>query len=311
MPDAGPRISAVVVHWRDEEHLAELVDAWPRDGAFELLVVDNSGTLDLLPPPARLISPGRNLGFAGGVNRGLAVARAPWILILNPDARPEPGAVERLALSCEAAIGAGVVPALVDAEGRSQHRWQLQPLPSPATLVLQTLFLAGRRGPSEPPPRGAIVEQPAAAALALRREVLRELGGLDETFYPAWFEDVDLARRLADSGHFLFYEPEARFTHAGGATVARLGYGEFLWVYYRHLVRYLAKHHGTAWALLARAALPVGMALRLALLPLRRPRRARGRWPAAVGLASVIAGAVSGWRRPQRLARRFTPGDAA
>ena len=311
MSEPTPRLTAVVVHWRDEEHLAELVEAWPREDAFELLVVDNSGTLDLLPEPARLISPGRNLGFAGGVNRGLAVARAPWILILNPDARPETGAVEQLALSCEAAIGAGVVPALVDGEGSSQHRWQLQPLPSPATLVLQTLFLAGQRGPSEPPPRGALVEQPAAAALALRREVLHELGGLDEGFYPAWFEDVDLARRLADAGHRLFYEPEARFTHAGGATVEKLGYGEFQWVYYRHLVRYLAKHHGSAWAILASAMLPIGMALRLALVPLRRPRRAESRSAAAAGLASVIAGAVSGWRRPKRVARRFQPGEDA
>ena len=306
MPD-HPRLTAIVVHWHDEEHLEELVAAWPRDPAFELLVVDNGGTRSLdVPASVRLISPGRNLGFAGGVNRGVNEARAPWVLILNADARPLDGALGRL---LEAAgdfpSAAGIVPALVGEDGSSQHRWQLQPLPGPGTLVLQGFFLGGARGPREPPARGAEVEQPAAAALALRRSVLREIGGLDEGFYPAWFEDVDLARRLKRAGHRLIYEPASRFAHAGGATVDGLGYGPFLWLYYRGLTRYLGKHHGAGWALVARLALPIGMLLRLALLPLRRPRRATSRRAAAAGLLAVAAGAASGWRRPADYARRF------
>ena len=310
MSGAGPRLTAVVVHWHDEEHCQELVASWPRDPSFELLVIDNSGSLvHGLPAPARLISPGRNLGFAGGVNRGTNEARAPIVLILNADARPLDGALERLlAAADELPPAAGIVPALVGLDGEPQHRWQLQPLPGPWTLLLQTFFLAGARGPLEEPARGTPVEQPAAAALALRRDVLLELGGLDEGFFPAWFEDVDLARRLARAGHRLIYEPAARFAHAGGATVESLGYGPFLWLYYRGLSRYLAKHHGAVWALLARLTLPLGMLLRLKLLLLwRRPRRAESRRDAADGLLAVIAGAASGWSRPRAYARRFAP----
>lgn len=310
--EGAPEISAVVVHWRDEEHLRELVVAWPADPRFELLVVDNSGTLGSLPAPATLLDPGRNLGFAGGVNRGAAAARAPWLLILNPDARPLPGAVERLAATAAEAEGgsvfagaAGVVPALVGEDGSPQCRWQLQPLPSPWTLLRQAFFLAGARGPAAEPAAGTPVAQPAAAALLLRRSVLRDLGGLDDGYYPAWFEDVDLARRLADAGHRLLYDPGARFVHAGGASVPRLGYGPFQWLYYRHLVRYLRRHHGGGWALLARAAVVKAMALRLLLLPLRRPGRAASRGDAARALLGVIAGAVTGFRSPRRLAERF------
>lgn len=304
-PDVRPRLTAVAVHWRDEEHLGELAAAWPRDGDFELLVVDNSATLGELPPPARQIVPGRNLGFAGGVNRGVAAARAPIVLILNADVRPEDGALERLVEAfTDFPEAAGIVPALVGPGGEPQHRWQLQPLPAPGVLLLQCFFLAGARGPVQEPPRGAAIEQPAAAALALRRDLLLELGGLDEGFFPAWFEDVDLARRLARAGHRLLYEPAARFEHAGGATVGRLGYGPFLWLYYRGLARYLRKHH-RAWALPARLALPLGMLLRLELLPIRRPRRAASRREAAAGLVAVALGALSGWRRPRELARRF------
>ena len=307
-----PSLSAVVVHWRDEHHLGELIEAWPPDAAFELLVVDNSGTLGELPSPARRIVPGGNLGFAGGVNRGLAEARAPIILILNADARPRAGALETmLAAFADFPEAAGIVPALCGPGGETQHRWQLQPLPAPWTLLLQTFFLAGRRGPLDEPPRGTVVEQPAAAALAIRRRVLRQLGGLDEGFFPAWFEDVDLARRLARGGHRLLYEPAARFVHSGGATVPELGYGAFLWVYYRGLERYLRLHHAVTWSLLERLLLPLGMMFRLALLPLRRPRRTGSRRSAAAGLLAVVVGTLSGWRRPAGYARRFAPKDPA
>ncbi|MEE8523519.1 MAG: glycosyltransferase family 2 protein [Thermoanaerobaculia bacterium] len=306
--ERAPELSAIVVHWRGEEHLAELVAAWPRDPRFELVVVDNSTSLGEVPAPARVVVPGRNLGFGGGVNCGLTSTSAPWVLILNPDVRPREGALERiLAAIADFPDAAGIVPALEGPGGESQCRWQLQPLPSPSTLVLQTLLLGADRGPRAEPARGTAVEQPAAAALVLRRTVLDEIGGFDEGYYPAWFEDVDLARRLRQGGHRLVFEPAARFVHALGGSVPELGYGPFLWVYYRNLTRYLRLHHGTDWALAARWTLIKGMALRLLLLPLRRPRRAPSRRAAAAALIDVIRGASSDWRRPASYAEEFTP----
>jgi len=307
-----PALAGIVVHWRDETHLAELLAAWPRDDPrFELLVVDNSGSAAAPPTPAgtpavRLLRPGRNLGFAGGVGAGVAASRAPLLLLLNPDAVPEPGALERLlegfAVHPEAA---GLVPRLAGADGAAQAAWQLRRLPSAWGCLRQTLpwpagAAAGR--PAAEPPPGAPVEQPAAAALALRRDALLAAGGLDERFHPAWFEDVDLALRLRQAGGRLLYWPAARFRHVLGSTVPRLGYGRFLWIYHRNLERYLAKHHGAAWALASRASLAAGLAVRLPLLAVRRPRRAASRREGAAGLLVAIAGALSGWRLPRRLA---------
>lgn len=309
-----PQLTAVVVHWRNEAQLAALVDAWPDDPRLELLVVDNSSTLGELAPPARCLDPGGNLGFAGGVNRGTWEARGRWILILNPDLAPRPGALD--ALLAEIAIldadpslgthgGTGLVPALVDADGTAQSAWQLRPLPTAFDLLLQTLLLAGVHGPRDEPPAGTPIAQPAGAALCLRRSVLESVGGLDEGFHPAWFEDVDLARRLGEIDHRMLYLPSSRFTHDVGGSVPELGYGPFLWVYYRNLLRYLRRHHRAAVPL-ARLTLPLGMLLRLVLLPLRRPRRAASRAAAARGLLAVVAGALSGWRLPRAYAERFT-----
>ncbi len=303
-----PALTGVVVHWRDEEALGRLLDAWPRDPRFELVVVDNGSQppLRTLPegPPARLVSPGANLGFAGAANLGAREAGGEVLLLLNPDARPEPRALSALLDGLRAhPEAAGLAPRLAGPGGEVQWRWQLKPLPRPGRLVLEALFLPAASGPHREPPAGTPVEQPAAAALALRREAWEAVGGMDPRFHPAWFEDVDLARRLREAERPILYWPAARFRHALGSSVPRLGFPAFLWLYYRNLDRYLAKHHGRGWAALARLLLPPGMTLRLALLPLRRPRRARSRGEAARGLAAVAAGAVTGWRRPAELAR--------
>jgi GT2 family glycosyltransferase len=288
----------VVVHWHGETQLAALAAAWPDDPRFELLVVDNGSRLPLAAGPGRVLAPGRNLGFAGGANLGIAEARAPLVLLLNPDAVPEPGALERLleGFACWP-DAAGLAPRLTGAGGESQHRWQLRPLPSPASLLLHAFFLPGGRGPAAEPPPGAPIEQPAGAALALRREAVVGIGGLDPAFHPAWFEDVDLARRLRQRGAVLRYWPAAVFRHRLGASVEELGYGSFLALYSRNLVRYLRKHHGRGWAAAARLALALGACLRLAALPLRRPRRARSRRQAASGLWALVLHAATGWRR--------------
>ena len=304
MPE--PLLTGVVVHWRNEDLLAELAAAWPRDPRFELLVVDN-GSSAPLPEGARVLRPGRNLGFAGGANAGIAAARGEILLILNPDAVPETGALDRLLEGFAAhPEAAGLAPRLTGPDGEGQFAWQLRRLPSPWDLLMQALPLGESSGGAEPAP-GAPVEQPAAAALALRRQALAAVGGFDDGFHPAWFEDVDLAKRLQQAGRTLLYWPAARFRHRLGSTVPRLGYGPFLYVYYRNLGRYLAKHHGRAWAAAARAALVLGTALRLVLLPLRRPRRAASRREAFSGLLAVLVGALSGWTRPRRLAEGTAP----
>jgi GT2 family glycosyltransferase len=329
-PDApAPQLAGIVVHWRNESQLAELVAAWPLDDPrFELLVVDNSGTV----PAAgalRVLRPGRNLGFAGGVNAGVAATAAPLLLVLNPDAVPEPGALESLLTGFAAhPEAAGLAPRLTGPKGEAQWGWQLRRLPTawgclrqtfpwPLSSTAPTVTVAGGTrgtaagtgaigtvgtGGAGEPPAGSAVEQPAAAALALRRAALLAAGGFDERFHPAWFEDVDVARRLRDGGATLLYWPAARFRHGLGSTVARLGYGRFLWIYHRNLERYLAKHHGAAWTLAARATLAAGLVLRLPLVAFRQPRRAASRRDAISGLLTALAGALSGWRLPRRLA---------
>ncbi len=293
-------LSAVAPHWHDEEHLAVLVQDWPRDARFELIVVDNGSDGDLTELTAdrsnvRLLEPRRNLGFGAAVNRGVAEAGGDLILILNTDAVPEPGTldilVEGVANRPEAA---GLAPRLLGPDDVPQTAWQLRRLPTLRTLIGYCCFVEPR--PLPEPAAGTPIEQPAACALLLRRSAFESAGAMDESFWPAWFEDVDLARRLADRGEKVLYWPEAVFRHGLGASVPRLGYGAFLAAYYRNLDRYARKHHGRGTALLLHGVLAATALLRIGLLPLRRPQRARGRGEALSGLWRLVVAAATGWR---------------
>ena len=77
------------------------------------------------------------------------------------------------------------------------------------------------------------------------------MGGLDPTFAPAWWEDVDFCSRLGSrltEPEFPFDEgfvvqPAARLRHVGGTSVSALGPTAFLKAYYRNLLHYAARHH--------------------------------------------------------------------
>lgn len=290
-------LSGIVVHWHNEDELEQLARAWPSDPRFELVVIDNGSSRHLqLPPTTRMVTPGANLGFAGAVNLGGQIATADCLLLLNPDAEPLAGALEALLDGfARHPTAAGLVPGLLDPDGSSQAPWQARRLPTTTELVLQPLLGDRRTGPAALA-EGVTVEQPAAAALALRRSAFERVAGLDPRFRPAWFEDVDLARRLQDQQLSLIAWPAAQFRHARGASVPRLGYGRFLIAYHHNLERYLVRHGSTASVLAARASLLLGLIVRLASLAVRTPQRSAGRADAASGLLRALLAAASGWR---------------
>ncbi|MEO8196704.1 MAG: glycosyltransferase [Thermoanaerobaculia bacterium] len=304
----APELSTIVVAWRAADDVGELVAAWPDDRRFELILVDQEGELAALERtlPAggfagniRRLAPGSNLGFAGGSNLGARAATSDRLLFLNPDARPVKDALAALCRGfADWPQAGGLVPRLTGFDGASQAAWQLRRLPTPAALLAHALFWNPGAGPTVEPATGTPVEQPAAAALALRRDLFEALGGFDEGFFPAWFEDVDLARRIADRGERLLYLPAAEFRHRQGSSVSALGYGAFLTAYDRNLCRYLEKHHGRAWTLAFRALAGPAALARLLALPLRRPARAATRRQAAAALLAVARGSLSGWARP-------------
>lgn len=194
-----------------------------------------------------------NRGFAAavnqGVHQGIAACDAEFYLMLNPDAyllTP----LDPLVDACrEYGLAAGK---LVDPTGNPQRGFTIRRFPTPLTLWFE-LFGLNRLWPSNPVNRryryldrdlnaSGKVEQPAGAFLLFRKDVWQRLGGLDEGFYPIWFEDVDFSLRAAQFGYQTQYVPKVAAEHRGGHSISRLGVGCRLGHWCASLVRYAAKH---------------------------------------------------------------------
>jgi GT2 family glycosyltransferase len=192
-----------------------------------------------------------NKGFAAAVNQGIRSIGADFILLLNPDAVLKTG-VEPMRAVCAAPEVGAVGGKLVDLNNAVQAGFTVRNLPTPVALALEALLI-NRLWPTNPSnwhyrcygfdyDQPAEVEQPAGAFLMFRREVWEALGGLDEEFYPVWFEDVDWCKRLRDHGYHVYYEPRAVACHLGGHSIRKilLEKREFYW--YGGVLRYGSKH---------------------------------------------------------------------
>jgi len=312
VPEAAPiDLSIVVVTWNSERWIGRCLKAIPAacEGIhYEIVIYDNASadsTLRLVEG-AEIIRSEANDGFAAGTNRAVQQTRGRYVFFLNPDCELAPRALtslfEFLETNPEVAAAA---PLLSDEGGLSQREFQLRRLPTFRTfaseiLLFDKLFPRNRsiahyryRDLDLTEPRR--IEQPAAAALLIRRDVFDEVGPLDEQFSPAWFEDVDYCRRLAAADKEVYVVPSAWARHFGGASLEHIPFGVFVDVWYRNLMRYARKWlspgeaEGLRWVIMA------GMLLRLVPAALGLAHPDVGRWEAVRGYAGVLEKAFKRW----------------
>lgn len=250
MPDVG----IIIVTYNSASEIGPCLDAALTTGA-EIVVVDNASTdatcEEVRRRNVRLLANRENKGFAAAANQGFTVLQSQYVLLLNPDAVIASG-LEGLCAASDLPKSAGAGGRLVDRKGEMQIGFSVRSLPTPAALIMEALVL-NRVWPGNPINRGyrcldrdysvrAEVEQPAGAFLMIRSAVWQELGGLDEGFFPVWFEDVDFCCRIRDRGYCLYYEPLAVAIHTGGHSVSHLRVEMRSFYWYRSLLRYSAKH---------------------------------------------------------------------
>ncbi len=301
-----PEISVVIPSWNTRELLDACLRSLarsPRPRA-EVLVVDN-GSSDGSPdhvarsfPAAILVRNERNEGFARACNQGIRLAQGRYVLLLNSDTEILGDALECLFdfLESRPEYGAAA-PRLVHEDGRTQRT--LQAFPNlwtplffatplerwfPRSPELERYFLRDWDQESS-----ADVDQPPAACLLLRREVLDRIGLFDEELW-LFFNDVDLAKRMQAAGWKTRYLAEARVLHHVGASTSK--FAGFVCEWQKNRLAYYRKHHGRLagvwvklcatlafvdWALrqvvrrwLRRAGEPIGPTARLFLAYLRR-----------------------------------------
>lgn len=211
-----PTLSVVIVTHDSREAIARTLPALANEltDQDELIVVDNlsgDGTPAAareLAPAATVIETGANPGFAAACNQGAAAASGDLLVLLNPDAVPQPGWRGAIVAPLAGRRGWAAWMGLVTEDGGRRLNTR--------GGVIHFTGIAWAGGAGDPIPAGGVpageVPFASGACLAIPLQRWREAGGLPEPFF-LYQEDVDLSLRLRLAGGRLGVEPRARVDH--------------------------------------------------------------------------------------------------
>ena len=216
MPTVSIVIPTYGEHAVTRQCLASLAVSDP-DLPIEVIVVDDaySESLDvssLLVNGVRVIRNEQNLGFLRSCNKAMASARGDYLLLLNNDTLVHPGALEALLSTFEDHESAGAVCAQLRCEDGSLQE---------AGGIVWRDGSAWNWGRGEDPrdPRFSYtreVDYGSAAALMVERALWERIGGFDESFAPAYYEDTDFCFSVRTESRRVVYQPKAVVTHLEG-----------------------------------------------------------------------------------------------
>jgi N-acetylglucosaminyl-diphospho-decaprenol L-rhamnosyltransferase len=277
MPDAG----VVVVTHNALPWIERCLDSVRGE---EVVVVDNGstdGTVEVVRdqlPEATLIEQ-ENRGLAAGWNEGIRRTGGRYALVLNADAWLTEGSLRRLVAFADDHPDAAIVgPRLLNPDGSLQRSvrafptlWRLATeyfflrKLAPRTRALNA-FYAGGFAHDEVREADFVM----GACMLVRREAIDEVGLLDEAFF-LFSEETDWAYRFRESGWKVLFFPDAECVHVGGASHGGRMFRENV----RGHLRFLAKHHGVAYAERARRLLRAATVLRSVVFRAERGRMYR------------------------------------
>ena len=263
-------LSVVILNWNVRDLLQQCLKSLTTAHdpfSTEVIVVDNASSDDSVAmmraefPDVRLVVNTTNRGYAGGNNDGIAAATRRYVLILNPDTQAVGDALSTLATYADAHPDVGVVaPQLLNADGSVQS--SRRRFPTLMTALFESTWLQPIA------PRGVLrdyyvldraddetqeVDWAVGACLLVRRQVIQQVGALDEEFF-MYSEEMDWCRRIQQAGWRIVYLPQAQVIHHMGKSSDQV-------VAQRHIyfqtskVRYFRKHHGKWTAGFLRIAL--------------------------------------------------------
>jgi len=290
------KLSIIILCWNDLKVIGDClrsIYATTQATEFEVIVADNGstdGSVEFIRknyPQAQVIENGKNLRFAKANNVGIRASQGAYVLILNPDTIIHEGTLDTMVSLADRHPEAGAFGCRVlNSDG--SYQGCIRPLPTIrgewiAALHLNALAYLSDwfepniyvrwKGDTQ-----RTVGWLAGCFILLRGDMLRRLGGFDEQFF-YYHEDLDLCRRVWQTGASILYTPEVGITHLGGqSTSKRFPPVGFALDGQVTRYRYYYKHHGRSGVRSIRRVGLVSLALRrmgYGLIQLARPTESR------------------------------------
>jgi GT2 family glycosyltransferase len=244
---------------------------------METFLVDN-GSTDGSPemtrqqfPQVRVIENGANLGFAQANNRALVQAQGRYILLLNPDAIVQPGAIATVLSYMETHPDVGIVgPRVLLPDGRLDKPCR-RSFKTPAIYFYRTIGLSALfpRSPRFnryymghlPEDQTTQVDAVIGAFLMIRRACMDQIGLLDERFF-IYCEDEDWCFRAHKAGWKVVYLPQAVVTHFKGSSTGQQPL-RMVYQWHRSIFLFHRKNMAAGHSPLVNGLVYLGMGIRL------------------------------------------------
>lgn len=274
-----------------------VTDFTPEEVRCEVIVVDQEsldGSAAMTReefPEAILIEQRPNLGFAGGNNIAIRRARGRYIVLLNSDTVVRPGWLTTLVRYADTQPRLGLLgPKLLNPDGTLQYSCRRYPNLGAALFRHTPLewFAPNNRFTGDYLMRDwdhasvREVDWLSAACVMARREMVEEIGGLDESYF-MYFEDVDWSYRAHQAGWEVAYSPDPVVIHEVGRSSDRRP-RRMIVMHHQSAYRFFSRSTAFGKNPLGRGALAVGLIIR-AILTLSRNEalKWKGRWDALRG----------------------------
>jgi GT2 family glycosyltransferase len=278
MPSA-PGIDVVIVSYRCEGMLRDCLAslfANPPDGELAVHGVDNAsddGTAEMVArefPQAELTVNATNAGFSAANNPALARGTAPYALVLNPDTRITPGALQRLVELMEAHPEVGIAGPRLELEDGSLDHASRRSFPTPLSALGHFTGLGRREGApgrlagyTAPDVESGPVDAVNGAFMLIRRTALERVGAFD-TRYWMYMEDLDLCYRFAQAGWTTWFEPSVTVIHVKAGTSGKHRSVRLNYAFHYGMFRFYRDHYAAERNPFLNGLVYVGIAARFA-----------------------------------------------
>jgi len=278
MSDVASDVAAVVIDYHADHVLIDCVDSLLDNGVSEIVIVENgeagSVPASLSDRGVVVVSPGVNLGYGRGINRGVALARpTKYVLASNPDVVVHDGAVAALVNYLDVHEEVALVGPEVRRPDGSVY---------PSMRVFPNVWLAGLHAvlapmwPSNPATKryrstrsDGSVDWVSGACFLVRRSAFETVGGFDERYF-MFAEDMALCWQLREHGFKVAATTEAVVTHIEGVSRARAS-RDMLIAHHRSALRFEFQT-AKGWRRLLVPLAALVLSLRLALVLVARPK---------------------------------------
>jgi len=241
----NPLVSVIVLTHGEGKFLADTVSSVLKTSYdnLEIIVVDNEAndsTKELirnLPDDVLVIETGKNLGFAGGNNKGIEKANGEIIILLNDDTRVEPDWVSAFVDAFGQRPQAGICGGLL-------LSWDGKTIQHAGGIVLPNA-LSWHVGQNEEN-EGQYseireTEYVTGAAFAIHRKALDHIGLLEPTYFPLYFEEVEYCLLARRAGFEVLFVPCAVIYHRVMETSGHLSQ-KYFFRYHKNRMRFILRN---------------------------------------------------------------------